>query len=226
MNIVATNLKDCCTCRQSKPLEMFSRHSSQPDGRQRRCKACVRAWYVKNRAAVISRVAEYKAANPERVRESQKKYRTGNPEKVKAQARAAYLARAEYYRTKTRAVRDADPQAHRAAANAWAINNPERVRAIKSRYKHKRRALEAASSFSITARDLERAYKQAGERCSYCRRPFVTFASAHWDHVVPVSRGGSFGVGNLVPACVACNSSKQNKTVTEWRAWQRRRDAR
>lgn len=217
--------KTCCTCKKAKALEAFALNRAKSDGRQIRCRSCTSAWYQANRERVIARVAEYKANHPEIVAERQRDYKRRNPEKVKQQARAAYLARADYYRGKTRAVRDANPHAHRLAANEWAEKNPERVRAIKSRYKHKRRALEAASSFKVTARDLERAYDLAEARCSYCRKPFEGFASAHWDHVVPVSRGGSFGIGNLVPACVSCNSSKQNKTVTEWRAWQRRRAA-
>ena len=222
---VVTESKVCGTCQARKPLEMFSRHKGQSDGRQRRCKSCVKAWYAENREAVIARVSDYKAANTDRVLEAKKKYRAENPDKVKAQSRAAYLARADYYRAQTRAARYANPEAHRVSSNEWAEKNPERVRAIKSRYKHKRRALEDASPFKVTARDLARTYERMGRKCTYCHKTFDTFRSAHWDHVVPVSRGGSFGIGNLVPVCVSCNSSKQDKTVTEWRAWQRERAA-
>lgn len=40
------------------------------------------------------------------------------------------------------------------------------------------------------------------------------------DHVIPVSRGGSNDPGNLVTSCFACNRSKRNKTVDEWRSAQ------
>ena len=36
------------------------------------------------------------------------------------------------------------------------------------------------------------------------------------DHVVPVSRGGSHDLSNLVTACFTCNRSKRDKTVEEW----------
>jgi hypothetical protein len=36
------------------------------------------------------------------------------------------------------------------------------------------------------------------------------------DHVIPVSRGGSDNISNLVTACFKCNRSKRAKTVEEW----------
>jgi 5-methylcytosine-specific restriction endonuclease McrA len=37
------------------------------------------------------------------------------------------------------------------------------------------------------------------------------------DHVLPISRGGRHSIGNLVPACYSCNSSKGAKFLAEWR---------
>ena len=34
---------------------------------------------------------------------------------------------------------------------------------------------------------------------------------------IPISRGGSHGVGNLLPACERCNKSKATKLLIEWR---------
>lgn len=48
-------------------------------------------------------------------------------------------------------------------------------------------------------------------KCAYCGGPTET-----WDHIVPVSRGGKTTPGNVVPACLSCNSSKSNKDVFEW----------
>ena len=49
--------------------------------------------------------------------------------------------------------------------------------------------------------------------CFYCgRKTELTF-----DHVMPVSRGGRHSIGNVLPACGSCNSSKNNRTIMEWR---------
>ncbi len=39
------------------------------------------------------------------------------------------------------------------------------------------------------------------------------------EHLVPLSRGGSHCWENVVPACRGCNSSKSNKTFTEFVYW-------
>lgn len=48
-------------------------------------------------------------------------------------------------------------------------------------------------------------------KCAYCGAPAST-----WDHVVPISKGGLSVPGNLLPACVGCNSSKRDSPLAEW----------
>ena len=47
--------------------------------------------------------------------------------------------------------------------------------------------------------------------CAYCGEP-----AASWDHIFPVSKGGDTTPGNIVPACISCNSSKRTKDVITW----------
>jgi hypothetical protein len=49
--------------------------------------------------------------------------------------------------------------------------------------------------------------------CSYCGRRGGRLTL---DHVVPVSRGGTSELRNLVTACVSCNSAKGTRTPQEW----------
>jgi hypothetical protein len=53
-----------------------------------------------------------------------------------------------------------------------------------------------------------------GWRCAYCACHVDD--SAHVDHVVPWSRGGSDHPENLVASCAACNTSKGARTPIEW----------
>lgn len=57
-------------------------------------------------------------------------------------------------------------------------------------------------------------------RCFYCKRELDEL-SAHRDHQIPLSRGGSDKIENIVPCCQSCNSKKGAKTAEEF-YWARR----
>jgi 5-methylcytosine-specific restriction endonuclease McrA len=52
-------------------------------------------------------------------------------------------------------------------------------------------------------------------RCAYCERTDLPLTQ---DHVIPRSAGGSNRVSNLTPACLPCNQSKGNQSVSEFLA--------
>jgi len=64
--------------------------------------------------------------------------------------------------------------------------------------------------------DLNYIYDKTGGYCYYCGKKIDwSNYGAHgekgaWtvDHMLPVSRGGTDHMNNLVPACIPCNSSK------------------
>ena len=61
-----------------------------------------------------------------------------------------------------------------------------------------------------TTKDIARLGKQP---CIYCG----TIEDLSIEHVVPIHRGGTHGIGNLASACKTCNSSKNKRFITEWR---------
>lgn len=78
-------------------------------------------------------------------------------------------------------------------------------------YAHKRR--DWAGGRTIAVRDVERLMRRYDHLCGYCG----SSPADALDHVVPLSRGGSHSIGNLVPSCRSCNSTKSHRTVMEWR---------
>lgn len=53
-------------------------------------------------------------------------------------------------------------------------------------------------------------------RCAYCQKHLCE-KTATRDHVIPLSRGGSNGIANIVLACSTCNSRKHTMTGDEFR---------
>lgn len=57
------------------------------------------------------------------------------------------------------------------------------------------------------------ALKVAWGGCAYCGAEATPLQK---DCVLPISRGGSYIVTNVVPCCRSCNASKCNAEVTSW----------
>ena len=69
--------KICTGCSEDKLLEEYGKESKGKLGRASKCKACVKArdkaYYEKNSDSVRARTKEYRLADPEREKESQRK---------------------------------------------------------------------------------------------------------------------------------------------------------
>ena len=74
-----------------------------------------------------------------------------------------------------------------------------RIEVLEAALKRKRSALRGAVREMVYGRD--------GDRCRYCGGA-LTGDSRTVDHVVPVSRGGTNQLANLVTACRRCNRMK------------------
>jgi 5-methylcytosine-specific restriction endonuclease McrA len=55
--------------------------------------------------------------------------------------------------------------------------------------------------------------------CAYCG----VVGPLAVEHVVPIIRGGRHALGNILPVCKSCNSSKGPRLLSEWRYYTRRR---
>ncbi len=73
--ITTIHSKECETCDQLKPLSAFHKRAKAADGHQRRCKQCIKEYYVANREHMIAVQQRYRAENPETVRDTQARSR-------------------------------------------------------------------------------------------------------------------------------------------------------
>lgn len=68
------------------------------------------------------------------------------------------------------------------------------------------------STGRIDPRDWERLCRRY-DGCAYC----PSEGPVTMDHVVPLSRGGTHTIGNVLPACSPCNTRKSAKLLIEWK---------
>lgn len=92
----------------------------------------------------------------------------------------------------------------------WRKQNPDLLTAALLRRKSRK---AGARVYAVSGRDLRRLVARFGGVCAYCKvRPHE-----HFDHVIPLAKGGRHAIGNLLPACSGCNLTKGAKLLAEWR---------
>ena len=64
------------------------------------------------------------------------------------------------------------------------------------------------------AENREKVFERDGFKCHYCQKQLTRF-TATLDHIQPVSRGGDNSLGNLVTACLHCNSRRGNRPIMD-----------
>lgn len=180
---------------------MFGRSSASKTGLQSWCRACFKlensSWRSKNKKYCQDRGLAYNAKNAE---------------KIKQYSAEHYLKNRS---NRTRQISE------------WQRNNKERKleldRMFWARHPEKRLAKEARRRSNlfgfvihkISQSDLNRMLFAYNKRCAYCYCDLSSIR-LHWDHVIPVSKGGAHCLSNLRPSCQTCNLSKGSKNLHSW----------
>lgn len=208
--------KTCRSCNLDKPINDFHKSSDSPDGHKARCKACIKtqdqiryqnnakqnrdrslAYYYANREAYAEKSAERYRANKETIARARSEKRLANLWHYKKLERASYLRNAERKRQWNR---------------EYSLRNPDKSRARNSR---RRARLAGAKTYLVTPKEMKALYQQ---NCFFCG----SNKDINIDHIIPLARNGTHGIGNLMPLCDNCNSTKYNKTIMEWRIYRSR----
>jgi len=121
--------------------------------------------------------------------------------------------------------RERHPQAHRAENAGYYARHAERLKARIAEYhranpdvvrakSNKHRALRLAAEGAFTAAEWTELVRSYRGRCAYCGEASLLEP----DHRVALSRGGSNGIENILPACRRCNARKHRMSEAEFRA--------
>jgi len=165
-------------------------------------KARSRELYVGERAVRIRAAnREWYSRNQESRREYRKAYRLEHGEEIRAKDRERQ--RRKYAE---------DPRKVLDYYQAWRKRNLLRARGYVRISANKRRAAGADTHFTLG--EWLALLAQYDERCGYCGARGRIEA----DHRVPLCRGGTNSIDNILPACIHCNRRKHRKTEAEFRA--------
>ncbi len=210
--------KQCSKCQQILPAtpEFFSRNRSKKDGFGTECKTCMREYHKQHYQAHKEEIdkkrevycethkeqmsAYYKKYNgnrKEEMREYDKQYHEGHKEWHHKQHKQYYLSNRE-----------------ERIANQQQYAKTSQGRMVHKAHNHKRKAQKRASQGAYTAQQLQEQMHRQKSKCYYCK---VKLSKVwHADHVVPLSRGGSNDISNIVIACPTCNMRKHARLPHEW----------
>jgi len=136
--------------------------------------------------------------NPEKAREAMRRWRLRHPELNRERNR-------EYHR----ALYARDPEAQKGRIAAYYAEHPEALRAKHHRHRSRQRGADG----HFTAREWLDLVQRYGGVCGYCGGPGPLQA----DHRVPLTRGGTNFIENIIPACAKCNQRKHAETEAEFR---------
>ena len=86
------------------------------------------------------------------------------------------------------------------------------------REKSKRRKAQnrGQTPLQISVSALRQRFNEFGNCCAYCGAG----GDMEIEHVCAISKGGAHDIGNIVPACSRCNTSKSNSDMEDWYRFQ------
>ena len=176
-----------------------------------------RKWYWNNHKRILELKRKWYWSNREKDLESSRKWREKNKE-----YKAEYDR--QYYEKNKEKIAEYKKQ--------WQKENKERINARnRERYKsdpnyrasikasyHKREALKRNVLATMTDEEwleCQNYFKDENGnlRCAYCNKVIEV---ATVEHFIPIAKGGTLTKENVLPACLSCNTSKQDKDFFEW----------
>lgn len=93
------------------------------------------------------------------------------------------------------------------------IKSPEKLLARVDAYKLRLKNADG----SHTNKEKIKIRENQNDSCYYCNKKL--FNAGEYDHMTPLSRGGSNSSSNLVLSCRTCNRDKREKTAAEYFLW-------
>lgn len=148
-----------------------------------------------------------------------RQYRLDNRDKELARHRLWQKRHADELADLYRVYRQRNP-ARRERVLRWVRENPLKIQLYIHRYKARKQGLPD----TFAEGDAKSALDYFNGRCAVCERPLHDLFGTHklhWDHWIPLSKGGGTTPSNMIPLCGGiggCNNSKHDHMPIDWLA--------
>jgi 5-methylcytosine-specific restriction endonuclease McrA len=169
-----------------------------------------RAFSREYRRRFPDRVRAQRERDRERIREYLRGWRQRNREKLRDYSARYRLEHHDRELAKSRKYHRLNAEYRRQGSAEWRRKNPDRHAFLSAA----RRARELNAVGSHTYAEWRAMVALFEGRCAYCGR----LGPLTRDHVIPLARGGSNSIGNILPCCRTCNGRKSVAELGEFRA--------
>ncbi len=220
-------MRKCKRCEVSKPLVEFSNDKRKLEGKNTMCKLCS---YEQRKA--------FREENKERLAEEGRLWRRNNKEKL-VESRAKYYMRhkeeSKTYRAdnierinaKQKEYRENNREKRNHQVSEWAKDNKDycslrqkeyrktqkgKMVTIAAQHKRAERSRDTCDG-SVTTMSLVELLEYQNNKCYHCSNELDhdTRRAVHLDHLIPLSKGGTHTLDNVVWSCACCNLTKSDK---------------
>lgn len=202
-------LKVCGKCREILPCAEFNATAKNLDGLSYVCRMCTKAnkkvWHAAHKSEQNAVCRDYYWLDPAKNRRRTHEWEIRNTERWKARDRRYKEEHAEELRLKR--MTDKARERNRLNAARRRASDPERSRETCRRQQAVRWYAAKANPVSYDA-----VYERDSGICYLCER-HVDRNGCHFDHVIPLSKGGSHTYENIRPTHATCNIRKGPRLV-------------
>lgn len=183
-----------------------------------------REYCAEHSVEAVERSRMWRKNNPERYKELARQSRKRNCDRYNQSARESYHQNKALYAARQKRYNQSEKgkQTHRSYYNqnrdrfnqaSRYYSTSERGRNVKLLSNHRRKSSRLSNhSASYTLDQVQNLKELFNNQCAYCEKNSLLTL----DHFVPFSKGGPDCLGNLIPACLSCNSSKRDRNPEEW----------
>lgn len=152
--------------------------------------------------------AAYRAKNEAKLKAGKAADYVANRARILARVKTWMADNAEHVSDYHREHYEKNAERIKAYVRKWGANNRDKKSVLESR----RRARKIGNGGSHTLEERREKFERLGNVCFYCGRA----GKLSVDHDIPLARGGTDDIGNILPACRPCNSRKNTRTAEEF----------